>query len=231
MLEGIADNAPKMCCNAHPAGGFSRLNDAGGDQSDMAITINEGLLAQTKNLLASNAAVKKINFGRFTFTIWPEAYSSKIPKLLDERNIGIDFGDPPAGAAASFSREAQQITLKEGFSFVNTVHQSILIHELTHLIVYSLGLGKISAIDDECCGYIAEAVYAAQTVGSDLGGTTDTMRKIRKVAYDIGQKVLKGTYHITLTDWGTLKKAIMDDSIYLNAGPVESSGISSKAVL
>jgi hypothetical protein len=85
------------------------------------------------------------------------------------------------------------LNFNSGFSFNSKVYQSLHIHEITHALAMSFKLGRIKAVEDECCGYIAEAICAKQAIGSDLGGKTPPLKAIRTKAFAIGESIVKGT--------------------------------------
>ncbi len=93
-------------------------------------------------------------------------------------------------------------------------------------------IGQFMAVEGECCGYIAEAIYAKQTLGRSVGGTDPQIDAIRTRAFAIGESVVRGTYLIPDSDWEDLKSLVASANLYKKLmRPIISDGIKWKPSL
>jgi hypothetical protein len=160
--------------------------------------------------LSSDPGIAKVNFRFEGFPVYPTAYSKDLAGLLTAGRIAVVLSATlPASVGAQYYPQANALHLPVGFSFQDSEHISLLVHEMTHAHLDYHEVGWVSQDYGEAIAYLAEALFREH-----YGIPPISRRSLRLAAQSVAWRVMAGAYDVDRLDCRMLRAEVGTDPHY-----------------
>ncbi len=166
--------------------------------------------ADVAHFLATDPGIAKVNFRFEDFPVYPTAYSKDLAGLLTAGRIAVVVSATlPASVGAQYHPQANALHLPVGFSFLDSEHISLLVHEMTHAHLDYHEAGWVSQDYGEAIAYVAEALFREHYGIPPISG-----HALRLAAQSVAWRVIAGAYEIDRVDCRMLRNEVATDPWY-----------------